>query len=87
MPRSLRKTSLWILKAASGLTLAYVLAVAGRELLNYGLFSFMFVLLSVTAAFFYLVKGFRLAGILTVDTCLVAMAVSLRWYVVLAYGA
>ena len=77
---------LWLLKGLSGLILAYVAAIFGRELLNYGLFSFLFILLSVTAAFFYLVKGCRFTGVLIVDSCLVAMAISLKWYVAIAHG-
>ena len=76
--------TLWILKGLSGLVLAYVLALIGREFIRYGLFAFLFVVISVTVAFLYLVKELRFPGIFLVDGALVAAALLFRFYVHLA---
>lgn len=81
------KIVLWILKGLSGLVLAYVAALTGRELIKYGLFSFLFIVLSVAGAFLYLVKGLKFPGVLIVDAILVASAVLLRFYVQTAFEA
>ncbi len=83
----MKKLSLTLFKGVSAFCLAYVLALIGQELISYGLFSFIFLLLSISAAFFYLVKGYKFLGVLIVDICLVAMAVLLRFYVILSYGS
>ena len=77
----IKTIGLWGLKGLSGLFLAYVLALIGKEFIQYGVFAFLFILISVTMAFLYLVKGLRFPGIVFVDGILVAVALLLRFYV------
>ena len=66
------------------MVLAYVLALIGKEFIRYGVFAFLFILISVTLAFLYLVKELRFPGIIFVDGILVAVALLLRFYVNMA---
>ena len=87
MKKVLLKTkiiSLWFLKGLSGLVLAYVLALIGKEFIRYGLFAFIFIIISITMAFLYLVKKLKLPGIILVDGVLIAVALFFRFYVNLA---
>ena len=84
---NLKALSLWLLKGLFSFCFAFVLALAGRELINYGLFSLLFLMLSIGWAFFYLVKPLGFIGILSVGVLLSLTAIGLRWYVMTAYGA
>ena len=84
--KALLRIALWTAKGLSGLILAYVLALIGREFLQYGLFAFLFIVLSVTSAFLYLVKDLKLPGLVLVDGFFVALALLLRFYVHSAVG-
>ena len=85
--KKIKKASLLIFKGVSAFCFAYVLALVGQELLSYGLFSFVFLLLSISMAFFYLVKDYKFLRVLMVDVCLIFLAVLLRFYVIMAYGS
>ena len=87
MKKRLLKTkaiSLLFLKGLSGLALAYVLALIGKEFIRYGLFAFLFIVISITMAFLYLVKDLRFPGVILVDGVLVTIALFFRLYVHLA---
>lgn len=91
MRKSLKKSllkikavSLLFLKGLSGLALAYVLALIGKEFIRYGLFAFLFIVISVTMAFLYLVKDLKFPGVILVDGILVMVALFFRLYVHLA---
>lgn len=87
MKKVLLKTKiigLWVLKGLSSLVLAYVLALIGKEFIRYGLFAFVFIVISITMAFLYLVKELKFPGIILVDGILVAVALFFRFYVNLA---
>ena len=78
----IKPVSLWILKGLSGL--AYVLALIGKEFIRYGTFAFLFIVISITMAFLYLVKELKFPGILLTDGILITVALFFRFYVHLA---
>ena len=82
-----KKLSLAFFKGLSALCLAYVLALVGRELISYGLFSFVFLILSISLAFLYLVRGYGFFLVLILDIFLVILAFLLRFYAAMAYGS
>ena len=82
----IQTVTLWFIKGLSGGILAYVLALIGREFLQYGLFAFLFIVISVTSAFLYLVKELKFPGLFLVDGFLVALALFLKFYVHLSSG-
>ena len=84
--KALYRIILWIVKGLSGVILAYVLALIGREFLQYGLFAFLFIVISVASAFLFLVKELRFPGVFLVDGFFVALALLLKFYVHLAVG-
>ena len=82
-----KQMSLLFFKGFSALCFSYVLTLIGQELLSYGLFSFVFLLISISLAFFYFVKGYNVFGVLALDIFLVLIAFLLRFYVIIAYGS
>ena len=54
--KTAKKAILLALKLFFSFCVAYVAAIIGRELISYGLFSFVFVMLSVGGGFFHLIK-------------------------------
>lgn len=82
-----KKISLFIFKVLSALCFSYVLALIVREFIVYGLFSFVFLILSISMAFFYLVRDMKFLGILVLNISLILFAFLLRFYVILAYGS
>ena len=83
---SLRKNFLWGVKGFSGLAFSWVLTIMGKEFINFGLFSFIFLLLSLTMAFIYLVKDYKYTGVLCVDAILISLFFGFGFYVNLAYN-
>ena len=82
-----KKISLLFFKGFSAFCFSYVLTLIGQELLSYGLFSFVFLLISIGLAFFYFVKDYNVFEVLVLDIFLVLMAFLLRFYVMMAYGS
>ena len=82
----LEKICLWTAKGLSGLVFAWVLTVTGKEFIKFGLFSFVFLLLSLTGAFIYLVKNYRYIGLLFVDIIFIILVFGFGFYVNLAYN-
>ena len=84
---SLKKVFLWGLKILSGLVFAWVFTVMGLEFINFGLFSFVFLLLSLTTAFTYLVKDYKYIGLLCVLALFVVFVVGFGLVVDIAYNS
>ena len=85
--KKIKKLNLLLFKIFSALCFSYVVTLIGQELLSYGLFSFIFLLLSIGLAFFYLIKPYKFFGIFLIDLLLVLLAVFLRFYVIIAYNS
>ena len=74
-----------VIKTLSALAVAYVIALIGQELIKYGIFSFVFVMISVTISFLYLVKSSGFLVTLSIDVFLIVLAFLLRLYILWAY--
>lgn len=85
--KKIKKISLFLLKAFSAFCVAYVLTFIGKELLLYGIFAFVFLSISISMAFFYLIKPYGFLVVLLVDIGLILFALLLRFYVITAYGS
>lgn len=83
----MKKISLLLFKGLSAFCFSYVVTLIGQELISYGLFSFLFLLISLSMAFFYLVKDYKFFGVLILDICLILIALLLRFYVIISYGS
>ena len=83
--KGIKKISLLLFKAFSCFCVAYVLTFIGREFLSFGLFSVVFLILSLSLSFFYLIKPYGFLWVFLLDICLIAGAVLLRFYVITAY--
>ena len=85
--KRVQSISLLIFKALSSFCVAYVLTLVGKELLSFGLFSFVFLLISIGLSFFYLIKPYQFFTVLLVDLALVGLAFLLHFYVTTAYSS
>jgi len=83
----MKKINLLLFKSFSAFCFSYVVALIGQEFISYGLFSFVFLLISLSLAFFYLVKDYKFFGVLILDGCLILIALLLRFYVIISYGS
>ena len=84
--KSIKTICLWAIKGFSGLAFAWILTIMGKELINFGLFSFVFLLISLTTAFIYLVRGYRYFGVFCVTSVFIGLIFSFGFYVNLAYN-
>ena len=85
--KQVKSISLLMFKGLSSFCVAYVLTLIGKELLSFGLFSFVFLLLSIGLSFFYLIKPYQFFLVLSVDLVLVGVAFLLHFYVTTAYSS
>ena len=76
-----KKVILFVFKGFSALCFSYVLAVLGIEFIGYGLFSFIFLILSFSMAFLYFVKPYGITGLMVVNVVLIFTAIFLRFYI------
>ena len=83
--KKIKKILLLSLKVFSSLCVAYVIAFIGQELVSYDAFSFIFITLSVGSGFFYMIKPYKLKGVLMVNFALIAIAFLMRFYITVAY--
>lgn len=84
--QGIKKTCLWGIKGFSAFAFAWVFTIMGKEFINFGLFSFIFLLLSLAMAFIYLVKDYKYTGVLCVDAILISLFFGFGFYVNLAYN-
>lgn len=78
---------LFYLKVCSALCFAYILTLIGQELIGFKLFSFVFLLLSISLASFYVIKPYNLLIIMIIDISFICLFVLLRFYILSAYGS
>ena len=85
--KQVKSISLLIFKGFSSFCVAYVLTLIGKEWLSFGLFSFVFLIISISLSFFYLIKPYQFLSVLFVDLVLVGVAFLLHFYVATAYSS
>ncbi|GIL17254.1 MAG: hypothetical protein BroJett040_10050 [Oligoflexia bacterium] len=79
-------TSLFSLavKVLTGLLLGLTFAMIGQEILGYGLLSFLFMMIVVTAVIVKLLRNWTIGAVLVFDLICVLIAMLLRMYVLVA---
>ncbi|MCC7405132.1 MAG: hypothetical protein IT288_12105 [Bdellovibrionales bacterium] len=70
----------------SGAMLGLTFALIGDELLEYGMLSFLLVLVATTAAFMRISRGWRPVGVMIFDLVCVLIGMLLRLYILIAPG-
>lgn len=79
------KYFLWIFKIFSAAGLSIFLAILGQAFIGYGIFSFIFIFLTVFFAFLSLVRKLQFFGVLLVIILIVLLVFFSRMYVIAAY--
>lgn len=75
-----------LFKLATGLFLGLTLALIGQEVIQYGVFSFLLVIVVVTASFMRIVKAWTWTHILIFNLICVLLGLLLRMYILIAPG-
>ena len=73
-----------LLRLVTGLLLGLTLALIGQELVSYGTFALMFVMVTVTAIIFKILSSWGIGKILIFDLICVLVAMLLRMYILVA---
>lgn len=90
MVKPFRKTSLIrryvlvLFKLFSALFIGLLFSVIGQALIHYRYFSFFFIFLTVSFAFFVMVKKMGFLGVLLVNLLFILMIVLMKVYIVIA---
>lgn len=79
--------ALFFFKLISGLALGLTVALIGQVLINYGNFSFIFVIVATTAAFIRVAKRWQFVGVAVFDLICVLLGLLLRMYILVAPGS
>ena len=85
--KRLKEISLLVFKAFSCFCVAYILTLIAKEFLSFGLFSFVFLIVSLSMSFFYVIKPYKFLTVFLIDLLLIAFAFLLRFYVMTAYSS
>jgi hypothetical protein len=72
------------LKLATGLLVALTIALIGQEMMGYGTFAFVFLMIVVTAGLLKIMSSWRLSAVLLFDLFCVLVALLLRLYIQVA---
>lgn len=80
----LKQWAAFLFKLLSAVFIGLLLSVIGQALINYSYFSFVFVFLTVSFAFFSLVKKMGFLGVLLVDAVFVLIILLIKVYIVIA---
>ena len=83
--KKIKKLILITLKLVSSLSVAYVIAFIGKELLAYSSFSFIFIICSASSGFFYFMKPYKIKGVLMLNLVLIGIVLLMRFYIKTAY--
>ncbi len=74
-------------KLITGLFLGLTLALVGQEIIQYGVFSFLLVIVVVTASLMRIVKSWTWTHLLIFNLICVLLGLLLRMYILIAPGA
>lgn len=72
------------LKLLTGLAVSMTIALIGQEMMGYGTFAFVFLMLVVTAGLLKLMAPWRLGAVLLFDLFCILVALLLRLYIQVA---
>lgn len=73
-----------VIKALTGLLIGITFAMIGQEILGYGILSFLFMMIVVTALIFRILKSWGIGSVLVFDLICVLLAMLLRMYILVA---
>ncbi|MGE0762878.1 MAG: hypothetical protein AB7N80_06340 [Bdellovibrionales bacterium] len=73
-------------KMISGVALGLTVALIGQEIIDYGNFAFIFVIVATTGAFFRVAKKWQFIGVAVFDLICVLIGLLLRMYILVAPG-
>lgn len=81
-------TSLALLtfKVISGAAIGLTFALIGEEIVGYGTFSFLFVIVTMTGAFLKVTRSLQFVGVAAIDLICVLIGLLLRMYILVAPG-
>ncbi|MCB0364164.1 MAG: hypothetical protein H6624_13690 [Bdellovibrionaceae bacterium] len=73
-------------RLVSGTILGLTFSLIGDQIFDYGTLAFLFVIVTVTAAFMRISRGWRVVGVLVFDLICVLVGMLLRLYILIAPG-
>lgn len=73
-------------KLISGLGLGLTAALIGQEIIQYGSFAFVFVIVATVGAFFRVSKHWQFVGVAVFDLICILIGLLLRMYILVAPG-
>ncbi len=76
--------ALFLFKLFSALCVGILFSVIGQALIHYRYFAFFFIFLTVSFAFFTMVKRLGFLGVLLVDLLFILMVVLMKVYIIIA---
>lgn len=76
--------ALFLFKLLSALFIGIFFSVIGQALIEYRYFAFFFIFLTVSFAFFTMVKKLGFLGVLLVDLLFILMIVLMKVYIIIA---
>jgi hypothetical protein len=79
--------ALFFFKLVSGIALGLTLALIFEEIIGYGSLAFIFVIVSVTAAFLRASKSLQFVGVAVFDLICALLGLLLRMYILIAPGS
>lgn len=82
----LKKYITFLFKLFSAVFIGVLLSIIGQALMNYRYFSFMFILLTVSFAFFTLVKKLGFLSVLLIDVFFILIIFLIKVYILIADG-
>jgi hypothetical protein len=74
----------WFLKGLTAFLVALTMAMIGQELISYGTFSFVFVMVVVIATLMRIMKKWAVGAVLIFDLICILVALLLRMYIIVA---
>ena len=78
------KYALILFKLFSAVFIGLLFSIIGQALINYRYFAFFFLFLTVSFAFFTMVKKLGFLGVLLVDLLFILMIVLMKVYIIIA---
>ena len=80
----IKKYITFLFKLFSAVFTGVLLSIIGQSLMGYGYFSFMFIFLTVSFAYFALVKKMGFLSVLLVDVFFILIIVLMKVYILIA---
>lgn len=73
-------------KAISGAAIGLTLALIGEQIIGYGTFSFILVIVTITGAFMKVSRNWQVVGVAVTDLICILLGLLIRMYILVAPG-